>query len=68
MLTPLPWWVGLVSVAGALGAALAAIVNYLPPKYAAIAASIAAVLAGLSHALTGANAPAAIKTTYPNIK
>jgi hypothetical protein len=50
---PLPKWIGVISTLIALVAPGGALFDMVPPKYAAIVAGIAAVIAALSHSLTG---------------
>ena len=66
-MTPLPWWVNVVSLLGTVGTVVAGVAHYLPPEYALIGAAVGAVLTSLAHALTGANAPAPIAAKYPVI-
>ena len=52
-MTPLPKWLAWLGNLGAVGSLLAAIGGVLPPKYAAIVATIAALLNSISHSLPG---------------
>jgi hypothetical protein len=52
-MTPLPKWVAWLGNIGAVGGVVASIAGMLPPKYAAIAAALAALLNSISHSLPG---------------
>ena len=50
---PLPKWIAWIGNLTAIGSVLGAVGNALPPKYAAIAAAIAALINSVSHSLPG---------------
>jgi hypothetical protein len=50
---PLPKWIGVLAMLAALVAPGGALFSLVPLKYAAIVSSVAAVIAALSHSLTG---------------
>ena len=52
-MNPMPKWMGVLSILGAIASALAGMADILPPKYAAIASTLATLLAALSHSLPG---------------
>jgi len=52
-MTPLPKWLAWLGNLGAVGTLLAAVGGVLPPKYAAIVSTLAALLNSISHSLPG---------------
>ena len=52
-MTPLPKWLAWLGNIGAVGSLLGAIAGVLPPKYAAIVATLAALVNSITHSLPG---------------
>ena len=52
-MTPLPKWVGWLSLIGGGSALVSSVAGLLPPKYAAIAAALALLMSNISHSLPG---------------
>ena len=52
-MTPLPKWVGWLSMASSIGAACLTFASILPPKYGVALAAFGTFLSNLSHSLPG---------------